>query len=589
MSKEASKPANDPAGQPRTLFLLGVLLFAGFFLTSSISYLVSRDSIRTTILNDDLPLTSDNIYSEIQRDLFEPILISSLMANDTFLKDWIKQGEQDVPQLLRYLHQIQTKYGTVTSFLVSENTRNYYHAERVLKKVSEDNPVDAWFFRVRKMGKDYEINVDPDMANKDTMTIFINYRVTDRDGQFLGATGVGLTVDAVKTLMRNYHQRYHRDIFFYDRQGKLVLHSLGDRADTRRLPEHASRDAFQKILAELASGKSGITQSAVDEHGALVNYRYIPELDWILVVEQTTDGTAGILLKSFGWNFLICLGITVLFLSIIRITILRYQRNLESRNRQLQEKNAFIEEQAAELTKANTKLDAMHREKDEFIGITAHDLKNPLNSICGFSELLLLDESIRDSAREYVGHIHNSSYAMLEHVEDLLELTELEAPLRLELGPVDVRETVGRILNGIRAQAATKGISLVGDPGREPVFVQANEKALTAVIGNLLSNAIKYSPTGETVEVAIRVGDAEVEISVHDRGEGISAQEQEQLFQKFGRLSTRPTAGESSTGLGLYIVRQMTLRMGGRVWCTSRKGEGSLFTVALPKATAPAS
>jgi len=566
-----------------------MLLFAGFFLTSSISYLISRDSIRRTILNDDLPLTSDNIYSEIQRDLFEPILISSLMANDTFLKDWIKQGEQDVPQLLRYLHQIQTKYGTVTSFLVSENTRNYYHAERVLKKVSGDNPVDAWFFRVRKMVKDYEINVDPDMANKDTMTIFINYRVTDRDGRFLGATGVGLAVNAVKTLMRNYHQRYQRDIFFYDREGKLVLHSLGDRTDERRFPDHVSGDSFRKVLAGLAAGKTRIAQSAVGERGALVNYRYIPELDWILVVEQPTDGTTGILLKSFGINLLVCLVITVFFLSIIRITILRYQRNLEARNRQLQEKNSFIGEQAAELTKANRKLDAMHREKDEFIGITAHDLKNPLNSICGFSELLLLDKSIRNSAREYVGHIHSSSHAMLEHVEDLLDLTELETASRPELGPVDVCETVDRVLNGIRGQAAAKGISLVGDSGREPVFVQANEKALTAVIGNLLSNAVKYSPNGGTVEIAIRADDAEVQISVRDRGEGISVQEQERLFQKFGRLSTRPTAGESSTGLGLYIVKQMTLQMGGRVWCTSRKGEGSTFTVALPKTSAPSS
>src|SRR5476649_1709071 len=118
----------------RMLVTLGGLLFAGFLLTSTISYLVSRNSIRTSILQNDLPLSSNNIYSEVQKDLFEPILISSLMANDTFVKDWITHGEQDEKDITSYLDHIQVKYGTLTAFLVSENTRKYYNASGVLKK-----------------------------------------------------------------------------------------------------------------------------------------------------------------------------------------------------------------------------------------------------------------------------------------------------------------------------------------------------------------------------------------------------------------------------------------------------------------------
>lgn len=583
MNTEAPKSEVLPADQPRTLLLLGALLFLGFFLTTGISYLVSRDSIRKTILNDELPLTSDNIYSEIQRDLFQPVLISSLMANDTFVKDWILAGEKDIPQITRYLHQIQTKYGTVTSFLVSDITRNYYHANGVLKQVKENNPLDAWFFRVRAMGKDYEINVDPDMANKDAMTIFINYRVLDREGRFLGATGVGLTVNAVKALMQDYHDRYHREIFFYDRKGKLLLHSLDNREAAERLmPDHVSGEAFHKVLEELSSGKSKVVSSVVGRYGAMVNYRYIPELDWILVVEQTGDGTHGILLKSFLFNLFICLVTTLVLLSIIRITILRYQRNLESRNRQLEEKNTRIQEQSAELEKANETLDAMHREKDEFIGITAHDLKNPLHSICGFSELLLLDKSVAGTAREYAGHIHDSSHTMLEHVESLLELTELETTSKLELEDINALGIVERTLNSFRAQAAAKDITVVSNFDHQPVLLRANEKGLTAVVGNLVSNAIKYSPAGGTVTLDIRRSPNEIQISVQDQGEGISEEEQKHLFKKFGRLSPKPTAGESSTGLGLYIVEQTALRMGGRVWCRSEQGRGSTFTVALP-------
>jgi len=587
MNAETPRTGTFLVAQPRMLLLLGTLIFLGFFLTSGISYMVSRDSIRRTILNDDLPLTSDNIYSEIQRDLFEPIMISSLMANDTFVKDWILGGEKNVPQIERYLHQIQSKYGTVTSFLVSDATRNYYHSDRVLKVVREDEPIDSWFFRVRGMAKDYEINVDPDMANRDAMTIFINYRVLDRQGHFLAATGVGLTVNAVKALMQAYHERYHREIFFYDRKGQLVLHSLGNgEAAGDPPPDHVSGEAFREVLTELASGKNKVARSVVDARGAMVNYRYIPELDWILVVEQAGDGTHGILLKSFGLNLLICLFTTVALLGIIHLTVLRYQKNLETRNRQLLEKNTLIETQARELKKANETLDAMHREKDEFIGITAHDLKTPLNSVFGFSQLLLLDNSVQGETREFAEHIHNSSHAMLEHVGALLELTELEAaPSRWELGEIDARAIVERIADDFRAQASAKGITISGNLGSDPVPVHANEKGLTTAVSNLLSNAIKYSPKGGTVTLDINARHGEVQISVKDQGEGIPADEHPLLFKKFGRLSPKPTAGEGSTGLGLYIVEQMTLRMGGSVGCLSKKGGGSTFTITLPSQT----
>ncbi|MCK9587865.1 MAG: sensor histidine kinase [Terrimicrobiaceae bacterium] len=566
------------------LFLLGGLLFAGFLLTTGASYWVSRDAIRKTILDDELPLTSDNIYSEIQRDLFEPILISSLMANDTFVKDWIQSGEKDVERIVKYLHQIQLRYGTITSFLVSNATSNYYHSNQVLKKVSEGNPLDAWFFRVRGMTKDYEINVDPDMANKNAMTIFINYRVTDREGRFLGATGVGLAVNAVKTLMQNYRRRYHRDIYFYDRRGKLVLNSLGDGPGAdRRLPDHVSGGTFREVVADLASGKTEVVRSVVGTNGGLLNYRYIPELDWILVVEQSVDGTRGILLKSLGLNFLICLLTSIGLLGIIRATILRYQQNLESRNCQLQKKNGQIENQAAELAKANARLDAMHREKDEFIGITAHDLKNPLNSVFGFAQLLLDNPSVKDEAREYVGYIHNSSREMLDHVDSLLTLLELDDPVRLDLRDFDARPHLECRANDFRFQAAAKNISISCDFGDGPIPVHANQKGLADVLGNLLSNAVKYSPIGGKVKVAVQAGPEEIRISVKDEGEGISPDEQPRLFQKFGRLSPRPTDGESSSGLGLFIVSQLAGRMGGRVWCESKKGAGATFTVAFPR------
>ncbi|HSC84846.1 MAG TPA: GGDEF domain-containing protein, partial [Pseudomonas sp.] len=156
--------------QVTLLLLLLVLLFGGFLATTLASYYASRDNIRYSIVNTELPLTSDNIYSEIQKDLIRPTLIASMMSHDTFLRDWVLAGEQDAEPMTRYLREVQEHYGAYTSFFISEKTRTYYQAKGVLKQVREGEPRDAWYFRVRNMAEPYEISVDPDLANQDRLT-----------------------------------------------------------------------------------------------------------------------------------------------------------------------------------------------------------------------------------------------------------------------------------------------------------------------------------------------------------------------------------------------------------------------------------
>src|SRR5690606_29141218 len=142
--------------------LLSLLLVAGFLSTSLVGYFVSVSELREHIVSKELPLTGDTIYSEIQRDLLQPIFISSLMANDTFLKDWMLSGEPDEARAVAYLKEIKDKYHTYSSFLVSEKTRRYYYGEGILKTVAETEPRDEWYFRIRDLKADYEINVDKD-------------------------------------------------------------------------------------------------------------------------------------------------------------------------------------------------------------------------------------------------------------------------------------------------------------------------------------------------------------------------------------------------------------------------------------------
>ena len=116
-----------PSGRLRLALLLGGILFTGFMVATALIFETSRQSVRESVLQNELPLLGDSIYSEIQADLMMPVFIASLMANDTFVQDWLSEGEQDTGRITRYLRTIRDRYGLSTAFLISDATRNYYH------------------------------------------------------------------------------------------------------------------------------------------------------------------------------------------------------------------------------------------------------------------------------------------------------------------------------------------------------------------------------------------------------------------------------------------------------------------------------
>lgn len=311
------------------LLALTTLLLGGFLATSLVSYYSSRDSIRQSIVNTELPLTSDNIYSEIQKDLIRPTQIASMMARDTFLRDWVLNGEQSAEPITRYLREIQAHYGAFTSFFVSEKTLTYYQAKGILKKVSEKESRDVWYFRVRNMAEPYEINVDPDMANGDRLTFFINFKVFDYQEQFIGAAGVGLTVDAVVKLVDDYQRRYDRNIYFTDRSGRLVLTSAqGGPLKSRRGQLLNEIPGLEPLLAVLPRPTSGRFNYVQNDHRHFVNVRYIPELDWYLFVDTQEESALASIRNSLYFNLLICTLISALVLGLVFVATRRYQQHI---------------------------------------------------------------------------------------------------------------------------------------------------------------------------------------------------------------------------------------------------------------------
>ncbi|MEX2366100.1 MAG: diguanylate cyclase [Pseudohongiellaceae bacterium] len=316
---------------PRKLYIviiLLVLMIAGFLAISLSSYFAARDSLSQQLSEQTLPLTGDNIYSEIQRDLLRPILISSLMAGDTFLRDWIIDGEQGLDRVQAYLTEIQREYDTITAFVVSEATRNYYHPSGLLKQVNQDDEEDAWYFRARSLNTPYEINVDWDTADRSRLSIFINYRVLDYAGNYLGIAGVGLSVESVTQLINEYQQRYGRIIYFTDRTGNITLtgNDLARVSEMRLQNRPGLGDLARQVLSN-----PGLTISYynADNEEVFLNSRLVPEFNWYLIVEQ--QGSLGSdRIESALWNnLMVSAAILAMVLVAAWFTLQSYQRRLE--------------------------------------------------------------------------------------------------------------------------------------------------------------------------------------------------------------------------------------------------------------------
>lgn len=304
--------------------LIGVLVL-GFIATSVVGYYVARDSLDQRISNETLPLTSDNVYSEIEQDLLRSVLIASLMAHDTFLRDWTLEGENDRASILRYLGEIQDKHDTTTAFFVSEKSRRYYHPEGVLRTVERGRPLDEWYFRVRAMEAPYEINVDHDTAKPDRLTIFVNYRVHDYDGDYIGATGIGLAVDSVAELIESYEHRYGRRIFFIDREGRVQLR--GESYDgPERIREHPG---LQSVATRILTSQNAVARyTDADGRTVHVNSRLIPEFDWYLIVEQAGSPANSRILNTLFLNIVIALAFAAIALVTAWFTVRGYQVRL---------------------------------------------------------------------------------------------------------------------------------------------------------------------------------------------------------------------------------------------------------------------
>ena len=261
----------------------------------------------------------------------------------------------------------------------------------------------------------------------------------------------------------------------------------------------------------------------------------------------------------------------------------RLEARIGEATEELREREQLLGRQAADLAIMNRDLTALNEQKDQYLGLVVHDLRNPLNGILLSAEMLA-EEATDDATRRRAARIADTAAEMGGLIGRFLDIAAIDAgKVQAHLAPCDLAALVSGAVEAFSPQADVKGITLRTVAPAGHVEALADPAFAKEILANLLSNAIKFSPAGKVVTLRLEDAPGEAILSVEDEGPGLTDEDKRRLFGRFARLTAQPTGGEGSVGLGLSIVKHMVEACGGRIWADSAEGRGAAFRVEFRK------
>lgn len=244
------------------------------------------------------------------------------------------------------------------------------------------------------------------------------------------------------------------------------------------------------------------------------------------------------------------------------------------------------------LKSASDRLKQLAEDKDELLGILAHDLKNHLGGMQMSAQLLgeRVAKAGNPDARiaQLAENIAHSSGQLLAFVKEFLANANADHGISIKPATFNLSDAATATIQQYQEAARRKQIAIEANLPGEGTAVRADVSAVNQVLDNLLSNALKFSPPGKRIFIAVTSAPSHVECCIQDQGPGFTPEDMAHMFRRYTRLSARPTGGEPSTGLGLSIVRKLVCAMDGELTCDSISGQGATFKVRLPRASASA-
>lgn len=295
---------------------------------------------------------------------------------------------------------------------------------------------------------------------------------------------------------------------------------------------------------------------------------------------------SNLMLAIYLLFFIIFIIFSVKFWDAKRIRTLRQRENelaqlVNERTDDLLIAKEKTESLLEESENAKRRLEEANEQRSNLLNIAAHDLKNPLQAIRGFSSIIN-EESYDEDSREMAKMIYDSAEHMVGQIDEMLEAAAMESKnVVLDKRSVDVNKFMDELVKENESRANQKRQILITNYGRK-IYAEVDLQWIKVAVNNLISNAIKYSENGKTILVSTSKDENNIYIQVKDQGQGLSSDDMRKLFNKYQRLSAKPTGGETSTGLGLSIVKDIIDKHDGKIWADSELGKGSIFTISLP-------
>lgn len=237
----------------------------------------------------------------------------------------------------------------------------------------------------------------------------------------------------------------------------------------------------------------------------------------------------------------------------------------------------------ARVNTLNRQIENEIQEKQQIISIVSHDIKSPFTRISALEQLINMDErKLSDNQQDYINKIHQVVADGLSLIRNLVDYRNLEYR-RVEIIPEQIDLSQLTLTAVRRVQTLGEKKELVFKCDIEPdIIITSDNSFVNRAIDNVLSNAIKFSTNSKTIEVSLKRENGNNFIKIKDEAEGFTEEDMKNLFRKFQKFSNKPTAGESTTGLGLYITKSMLNKIGGKIQCVTNEGVGSTFIIDLP-------
>jgi signal transduction histidine kinase len=271
-------------------------------------------------------------------------------------------------------------------------------------------------------------------------------------------------------------------------------------------------------------------------------------------------------------------------LQIIDLLLSTYDSAIQ-KNIELEQLNLKLKMMKEEIEERNADLQNLNDQKNELLGIAAHDIRNPITVIKGYADLLLSysEGNLTPEQKEMIAIIQKNSQFMVHLLSDLLDISAIESgKLNLSLQNMDLVPIIQENLDLNRLISNQKKINLTLKAEKDLPLILFDKSKIQQVLNNLISNAIKYSFPESEVVISVFQKDKTVVVSISDRGQGIPQNELEKLFKPFQKTSVKSTGGEKSTGLGLMIAKKIVNGHHGEIWVESHVGDGSTFYFSLP-------